>query len=430
VETSSSDQKLVRCLPWAVAHGAGNSIFSQLTFFGPVFLLFLDALGLPKTRIGLLLSFLPFCGLLAPFIAPVITRVGHRRVFLLFWFIRKLVTACFLFTPWVVARFGVTHTFYFAAALVAAFALCRAIGETAYYPWFRDVVPARIRGQFNAIDSIAGTLSGGLALAFASWVIARSDGLDGYMLLIGTGVVFGLLCVLFGMKVPDPALDREVESVHGADMLTAIRDPDFRLFLIVGALVALAMMFFSFVPLFMKERVGLPDEHVVRLQIASLMGGVVSSYLWGWLSDRKGSRLVLLCTMAIGSLLPVAWVAMPRFSPWSVPVAVAIALVGGAAGAGFFVAKFRMLYVGLVPMHRKTSYMAVYYAWVGLVGGCGPIAAGWGLEAFEGMSGRLWIFALDAYTPLFAMAFVLLSASFVLTCWIRAERTGVTDGET
>ena len=46
------------------------------------------------------------------------------------------------------------------------------------------------------------------------------------------GVFFGLLCVLFGLKVPDPALDREGESVHGADMLAAIRDPDFRLFLI------------------------------------------------------------------------------------------------------------------------------------------------------------------------------------------------------
>ena len=45
METSSSDQKLVRCLPWAVAHGAGNSIFSQLTFFGPVFLLLHLAAG-------------------------------------------------------------------------------------------------------------------------------------------------------------------------------------------------------------------------------------------------------------------------------------------------------------------------------------------------------------------------------------------------
>ncbi len=424
METSSSDQELVRRLPWAVAHGAGNSIFSQLTFWGPVFLLFLDALGLPKTRIGLLLSFLPFCGLLAPFIAPAVARAGHKRVFLTFWLVRKLVTAGFLLTPWVISRLGLAHTFYFAAALVAAFALCRAIGETAYYPWFRDVVPARIRGQFNAIDSIAGTLSGGLALAFAGSVIARSQGLDGYMLLIGTGVIFGLVCVACAARIPDPGLDRPAETVHRADMLAAVRDPDFRQFLIVAALVALATMFLSFVPLFMKERVGLPDEDIVRLQIGSLVGGVLSSYLWGWLSDRKGSRLVMVCTMAIACLLPVAWIAMSRHSPWSFSSALAIALVGGTASTGFFVAKFRMLYVGLVPPDRKTSYMAVYYAWVGLIGGCGPIAAGWALDAFQSLSGRAWVFTLDAYSPLFAGALALLMTSILLTRRIGAESEG------
>lgn len=425
MNTRISDDELVRRLPWAVAHGACNSIFSQLTFFGPVFLLFLDALGLPKTRIGLLLSFLPFCGLLAPFIAPAVARAGQKRVFVIFWFIRKLVTACFLFTPWVITRFGTEYTFFFAAVLVALFALCRAIGETAYYPWFRDVVPSRIRGQFSAIDSIAGTLSGGIALAFASVVIARSEGIDGYMVLIGTGVVFGVLCVLFAMKIPDPAPDRAVEAAHTTGMRAAVKDRDFRVFLLVAALVSLAVMFISFVPLFMKERVGLPDERVVRLPIASLLGSVVSSYLWGRLSDSRGSRRVMLCTMAMMCLLPVAWIAMPRQSLWSFPCALAIAFVGGAASAGFFVAKFRMLYVGLVPSDRKTSYMAVYYAWVGLIGGCGPILAGWTLEIFKGLEERIWIFTVDAYAPLFMAVLGLLAVSIGLTFRIDAEKSGV-----
>ena len=425
MNTRINDDELVRRLPWAVAHGAGNSIFSQLTFFGPVFLLFLDTLGLPKTRIGLLLSFLPFCGLLAPFIAPAVARAGQKRIFVIFWFIRKLVTACFLFTPWVIARFGTEYTFVFAAILVAMFALCRAIGETAYYPWFRDVVPPRIRGQFSAIDSIAGTLSGGIALAFASAVIARSEGIDGYMVLIGTGVVFGVLCVLFAMKIPDPSSGRTVETAHTAGMRVAIRDRDFRVFLGVAALVALALMFISFVPLFMKERVGLPDEEVVRLPIASLLGSVVSSYLWGRLSDSRGSRVVMLCTMAMMCFLPVAWIAMPRQSLWSFPCALAIAFVGGAASAGFFVAKFRMLYVGLVPSERKTSYMAVYYAWVGLIGGCGPILAGWTLEIFKGLEARIWIFTVDAYAPLFMAVLGLLAMSIGLTFRINAEKSGV-----
>ena len=424
-----TDEEKVRRLPWAVAHGAGNSVFSQLTFFGPVFLLFLDALGLPKTRIGLLLSMLPFCGLLAPFIAPVLVRFGLKRTFITFWLIRKLVAACFLLTPFVVARFGVEGTFAFAAVLVGAFAVCRSIGETAYYPWFRDVVPDRIRGQFNAIDGIAGTLSGGIALAVASAVIANSEGLGGFMWLMGAGVIAGLLCVLFAAWVPAEKPDRQVGSAHLKGMAAALHDRDFRLFLGMAALVTLATMLVSFLPLFMKECVGLPNEQVVRLQIASLLGGVASSYLWGWLSDRKGSKLVMLITLGITCFLPVAWVAMPRYSPWSFPCALLIASVGGAASIGFFVSKFRMLYVGVVPSERKTQYMAVYYAWVGFVGGFAPIAAGRSLDALQGLSATVWVFTLDAYAPLFAASLLLTAMSMVLVTRIKAE-SGITDGST
>ena len=51
-----SEEAKRRGLPWQLAHGALNSVFAYLTVFGPVFVLFLDELGLPKTQIGLLLS--------------------------------------------------------------------------------------------------------------------------------------------------------------------------------------------------------------------------------------------------------------------------------------------------------------------------------------------------------------------------------------
>ena len=48
--TTPTDAEKRRRLPWSLAHGAANSVFSQLTFFGPIFVLFLDELGLSKTR--------------------------------------------------------------------------------------------------------------------------------------------------------------------------------------------------------------------------------------------------------------------------------------------------------------------------------------------------------------------------------------------
>ena len=93
-----TDQEKIRRLPWFFLHSSTNSIFSMLTFFGPVFILFLSDLGLPKTQIGFLLSLLPFAGLVALFIAPSVARAGVKRIFIICWGLRKVVAAFLLLT--------------------------------------------------------------------------------------------------------------------------------------------------------------------------------------------------------------------------------------------------------------------------------------------------------------------------------------------
>ena len=101
-----TEAEKLRRLPWSYAHWATNSIFAQLTVFGTPFILFLDALGLPNTQIGFLLSFLPFFSLVAVFFAPLAARFGLKRIYLIFWGTRKFVTLLLLFTPYVLARYG------------------------------------------------------------------------------------------------------------------------------------------------------------------------------------------------------------------------------------------------------------------------------------------------------------------------------------
>ena len=46
----------IRAIPWSLAYDLVNTFFVQLTFFGSVFILFLNDLGLNESQIGLLLS--------------------------------------------------------------------------------------------------------------------------------------------------------------------------------------------------------------------------------------------------------------------------------------------------------------------------------------------------------------------------------------
>ncbi|MCB0108838.1 MAG: hypothetical protein KDE53_23115, partial [Caldilineaceae bacterium] len=171
----------LRGLRWSVTLNAANTVFTQFTYFGSAFVIFLDQLGLSKSDIGFVLSLIPFSNLLAILIAPATARYGYKRTFVLFFGLRKLVTALLLLTPWVVTTYGTGAAFAFVAAVVGLFATFRTVEETAYYPWYQEFVPNSVRGKYSAWSNIATAIVGVVSVAIAGWVIGISTTLFGFM---------------------------------------------------------------------------------------------------------------------------------------------------------------------------------------------------------------------------------------------------------
>jgi hypothetical protein len=163
----------------------------------------------------------------------------------------------------------------------------------------------------------------------------------------------------------------------------------------------------SFLPLFMVEEVGLSDSYVVQLQNGILIGSLVSVAVWGWLADRYGSMPVMLSGLLMRLFLPVFWLLMPKESPWSLYLALGIAFLQGISNMGWGIGSGRLLFVSIVPPEKKTDYMALYYAWVGVVGGVSQLVGGWMLDYFQDLSGQLLFIELNAYSPLFLMGLAL-----------------------
>ena len=156
-------------------------MFCALTLFGPVFLLFLDELQLDTAQIGVLLSLFPFCGIVAIFVGPTVTRLGIKRTYLALWGTRKLVTALLLLTPWVIAWYGQETTLYFVGGIVLVFALCRAGGETAFLPWVHECIPNSVRGRVGAWSGMTMTAATLLAMLIASQILKLPGGLGRFM---------------------------------------------------------------------------------------------------------------------------------------------------------------------------------------------------------------------------------------------------------
>lgn len=413
----------LRGLRWSISSNAANTIFVQYTFFGSIFVLFLSQLGLSRSQMGFLLSLLPFFGLIAVFVAPWTERFGLKRTYLVFFGARAFFAAGLLLTPWVFSTFGSQITLIFVAATTAIFSGVRAIGVTASFPWVQEYVPNNVRGKYTATNNIFTTITGFLAVTAGGWVLEHTTGLDGFMFLLATGVIFGWISVALAGLIPGGAPRAPVDGESKRDLWLAMRDSSFVRYLIGVGLISLATVpLGSFLPLFMREQVGLSDSAVVWLQTGSLTGTLLSSYLWGWAADRYGSIPITLYGITMRVLLPVLWMLMPREDESSLFVALGIAFLQGVADMGWGIGSGRLLYVSVVPPEKRTDYMALYYAFTGIVGGVSQLLGGRLLDATQGLSGQVGIFTIDPFVPLFAMGITLPVLSFFLLRSIREER--------
>lgn len=394
----------LRGLPWSIGLNAANTVFTQFTLFGAVFVLFLDQLGLSKAGIGFILSLIPFSSLVAPGIAPFTARYGYKRTFVLFFFVRKIAIAPLLLTPWVVGRYGPQAALAFVAGVVALFSLARSIEETAYYPWNQEFVPASVRGKYSALSNIFTALVGVVAVSIAGYVIEHSAGLTGFMTLLAVGIGFGLISAWCGIFIPGGAPVPGGGERRQRDLRSALQDRNFLRYLAGLALITVGVTpVAAFLPLFLDNLVGLSEGQVVLVQNGALLGAMLSSYFWGWTTDRYGSRPVTLVGIMLLMLMPVLWWLMPRNTPLSLLIALAIAFGQGVANLGWGIGATKLLFVSIVPAAKKMDYLALWFAWAGITAGVSQVAGGWVLDAAQGLAGEFYGLQLDPYLPLFAI---------------------------
>jgi MFS family permease len=420
----NDDRDKMQAVPWVLASQCFNAVFVLWTFGGSLFILFLNELGLRKGQIGILLSLFPFCGLLALWFAPVAARLGLKRVFLACYGLRKLVMAALAVLPWLVVRGGHEAAMVLLCGVVATFAVLRALAETAYFPWSQEFIANRVRGRLAAWSNVLGLLASGVALAVAARVLDAGTGLGRYRVLIVAGSVIGLAGVAVMLKVPGGAPVREAapSGTHRAGMRLALRDRNFTAYLagLAGVTVGSGMLL-AFLPLYVREHLGLRAATIVQLDLAVMVGGALASLLCGWLADRVGSRPVLMPAAALLVAVPLGWLLLPTGGAHAMAGAAVLYFAFGVASNGVIIGSGRLLYTSAVPMESRTAYMALYYAWLGVSGGIAPLLAGGILAACAGRSLRLGPITWDGYGLLFFVALLSLALGWRYFGRVRAD---------
>lgn len=420
----------IQALPWLYAFGAGTNIFAVLTVFGPVFPLYMDSLGMPKTRIGLMLALIPFAGLVALFLSRWVMKVGVKRVLISFYGLRTLFVSWVIFAPWLLARYGLNVTFAVVFFIVLAFALCRAVAETGYFPWAQEFIPNAIRGKTDAMSSIISGIACVAASLAAALVMKQTSGFTGYILLTLIGAMFALVALGAAARIPGgaPAPKLPQPSTFVSDLLAPFWDRNFRIYLAGIGCWAFGIGMLAFCPLFLKDSIGIGSAWVLVLDAVFRAGLLSSSYLWGWSADRFGSKPVLLTSVILTLLFPVLLMFLPRGFTWTFGLTVAIYAVLGIGVQCYIAGAGRYLFVSAVPAEKSNSnYYSIWYATLGVCSGFSPMFAGWLLDACRPLRLDWHFMQVDAFTPVFLLCALMLGVALWIFSSLRSDsamRTG------
>lgn len=180
-------------------------------------------------------------------------------------------------------------------------------------------IPPRMRGRFYGAMQLVGGLLSVLAGVAVNRILAnpRLPYPRDYALLFA--IEFVLLMVSLGflglIREPLRPVRSERRSVgqllRGSPGLLRA-NPQFVRLVIVMAFVGAGAIALPFYGLYARVRLGVPEAMAGVFVSAQMAGGIASSIVWAWLSDRHGSSRVVQGTTLCNLAAPLfAWLAPP-----------------------------------------------------------------------------------------------------------------------
>ncbi len=277
-------------------NGAATKLAEEVASPGLVLAWLLETLGAPVALVGWLEPLRRGASMLPQLLVSAQLRARPVRKW--FWVAAGTIQAVVLVLM-AAAAWGLDGLAAGIAVLagLAVFSMASGIGSVAFSDVLGKTVPKGKRGQLLAVRATAGgalTLAAGLALRFGG---ADAAGRPLYVvLLLAAAVLWAAAAVLFAM-IREPAGASEggrnaISEIREGTGLV-LRQRGFRRFLATRSTllaVELAVPYYAL----HSRRLGLEAHDLGVAIIAVGVANLVSSPVWGRLSDRVSSRMVMV----------------------------------------------------------------------------------------------------------------------------------------
>jgi MFS family permease len=266
-----------------------------------------------------------------------------------------------------------------------------------------DLVPPTSRGRYFAQRN---TLAGIVAMVAplpASAFLDQAVKYDRFDPRLAFAALFAIACVaavgafvLIRRQPEPPRAPRpagEAPANPFRSLAAPLANPNFRRFLAFsGALTVsqgLAGQFFVAWQVG-REGLNLPYLTVQILGAVASGAGLATTVAWGYLADKYGSRPVLMLGTAGAIIAPFVWLLTtpgPEHFWTNVALIVFINFCSGAFWAGIGLTQFNLM-LSSAEAASQATYVAVFAAFTGVLGGIAPVVGGTLMELLAPVSIR------------------------------------------
>lgn len=358
---------------------------------GQVLILFARSLGMPADLVGLLISFVPFSMLLVVLSIPAVESFGPRKLLITTWLLRNLLISTVFFIPAVTVHYGQQAAWLMLLFAVLGFALTRAFGVGAWYPWLHEIVPHdNIADYFNSETILVQVTNIVLAVVIAQ-VLAHSSDLSSFYYVYGAGVVIGLVSVgmLFfmpgGRKIPKLAgSERRYDSFY-----KAFADKPYRQFIIVISVSLSSLMWVGSASIMYLRDIMLFADG--RIMFITAIGGIavaLSVRSWSNRAERQGSNRVMARMLLLHAASTICWFFLLPGSRFGFALAVLALVSSMVFSISLFTVAARTM-LGQVKSEGRIGYTSLWIIGVSLANGIPPILAGQLIDHFGMLGFRL-----------------------------------------
>lgn len=252
------------------------------------------------------------------------------------------------------------------------------------------IIPTTRRGRFFGITNFVGNLAGILGAAAVPFVLDRFPFPQGFVITFAAATVLIFMSWGFLSLAREPAVATSKPKISQAEYLRSLpsvvrKDSNFLRYLIFQSIYALSGMAGGFLIVYGAQKWNLPDGEAVVYGVLMQAGQSLAYLFFGFLSDRKGHKLILEISAAVNCLSFLLAFVVPG-PAWFYP----IFFLRGVTYAANLLSGISIVMEFTDPDNRPT-YMGLANTIPGVAGTVAPLIGG----LLAKTTGYGWLFLLS-----------------------------------